>query len=206
MSTDEPRIYLVTPEDADATEMVAPLEAALSTGLVACLRLSLASQEESAWQRAADRLRAITDAHEVPLVLRDHFRLARALGLDGVHLADSRTPIRIVRKELGADRIVGAFAGASRHQGMGLAEAGADYVSFGPVGDVGVLGDGRRAEIDLLQWWAEMIETPVVAEGGVTVELAATLAGAADFVVPDAAIWREPDIAGAVRRYAQALG
>ncbi len=45
--------------------------------------------------------------------------------------------MRDVRKALGADRIVGAFAGASRHKGMTLAEAGADYVAFGPVGEAG---------------------------------------------------------------------
>ena len=38
-------------------------------------------------------------------------------------------------KALGADRIVGAFGGASKHTGMSLAEAGADYVSLGPIGE-----------------------------------------------------------------------
>ena len=33
-----------------------------------------------------------------------------------------------VRKALGADRIVGAWAGDSRHRAMSLAEAGADYL------------------------------------------------------------------------------
>ena len=205
MSREQPPIYLATPEDADADALIRPLEAALSTGLVACVRLSLASADEGAWQWAADRLRPVTEAHDVALVLRDHFRLARALGLDGVHLADARTSVRAARKELGADRIVGAFAGASRHQGMVLAEAGADYVSFGPIGEAGAFGDGTRAEADLFRWWAEMIEIPVIAEGGVTLAEAAALKGAADFVVPEPGIWREADIAGAVRRYSQAL-
>lgn len=205
MNEVRPSIYLVTPEDAAPDALLGPLEAALATGLVACLRLSLASSEEEAWRRAAESLRAVTDAHDVAFVVRDHFRLAVALGLDGVHLSDTRTPVRTARKELGEDRIVGAFAGSSRHQGMVVAEAGADYVSFGPVGNAGALGDGNRAGADVFAWWAEMIETPVVAEGGVTLAEATALKGSVDFVVPETGIWREADIAAAVRRYAEAL-
>ena len=111
----------------------------------------------------------------MPLVVADHFRLAPRLGLDGVHLTDGARQVRAARKALGADAIVGAFARASRHDGMTAAEIGADYVSFGPVGATG-LGDGSVAPLDLFAWWSEMIEVPVVAEGGLTPALAADLA------------------------------
>ena len=203
--SEQPSIYLVTPDDAEPEGLVPALGAALDTGLVACVRLSLASTDEDTWKRAADRLRAVTEPRDVALVVRDHFRLARAEALDGVHLSDGRVPLRRVRGELGPDRIIGAFAGAERHQGMVLAEAGADYVSLGPVGDAGALGDGTLAEPALFEWWAEMIEIPVVAEGGVTLEHAAALKGLADFIVPDAAVWQEPDIAAALNAYADAF-
>ena len=74
-----------------------------------------------------------------------HAMLAERYGLDGVHLTDGARSVRKIRKELGADPILGAFCAASRHDGMTAGEAGADYVSFGPVGDSG-LGDGTRAE------------------------------------------------------------
>ncbi len=190
MSTEQPPIYLVTPEHADPDRLIPALEAALDTGLVACVRLSLASTDEADWERMANRLSPVTLARDVALVVRDHFRLVPRLGLDGVHLSGGRTPLRRVRNELGDDRIVGGFAGAERHQGMVLAEAGADYVSVGPVGSVGALGDGSQAGLELFEWWSEMIETPVVAEGGVTLAHAAALKGLADFVAPGPAIWR----------------
>lgn len=203
--TDQPPIYLVTPDDAEPEALVPALEAALDTGAVACVRLSLASPDEEVWRRAADRIRRVTEPRDVALVVRDHFRLARAEALDGVHLSDGRVPLRRVRSELGPDRIIGAFGGAERHQGMVLAEAGADYVSFGPVGDAGALGDGSRAERALFEWWSEMIETPVVAEGGVTLAHAVALKGLADFIVPDLSIWQEPDIAASIGAYAEAF-
>ena len=84
--------------------------------------------------RAADALRPVAHARDVPLVVADHFRLAARLGLDGVHLSDGARQVRAARKALGKDAIVGAFARASRHDGLTAAEIGADYVSFGPVG------------------------------------------------------------------------
>lgn len=205
MSRDAASIYLATPEVFDPAELAPRLDAALATGHVACVRLTLASAEEAVWRAAADRLREVTEAHDVALVISGHYRLVAPLGLDGVHLPDGRTPLRTVREELGSERIVGAFAGASRHQGLVLAEAGADYVSFGPIGDPGTLGDGARAEQDLFEWWAEVIETPLVAEGAVGREEAARLAGLADFIVPEPGIWDEPDIAEALRSYAAAF-
>ena len=130
-------------------------------------------------------------ARDVPLVVNDHHRLVGRLGLDGVHLSDGARQVRAVRKALGQDAIVGAFAHVSRHEGLTAGEIGADYVSFGPVG-ASDLGDGITAPLDLFQWWSEMIEVPVVAEGGLTPDLAAALAGSADFIALGAEIWTAP--------------
>ncbi|HUF87433.1 MAG TPA: thiamine phosphate synthase [Thermohalobaculum sp.] len=201
------RLYLVTPARLDPEPFAALADRALATGLAACLRLDLGAAPEDSWRAAASALQPVAHAHDVALVIAEHYRLVEPLGLDGAHLAASRTPVREARKALGAERIVGAFAGASRHLAMTMAEAGADYVSLGPVGETGALGDGARAPDELFEWWAETIETPAVAEGGVTVEDAARLASWADFVVPDAGIWEAADgVETALARYAEALG
>ncbi len=174
------RLYLVSPPsfEPDLPDRIARL---LDGFDVACLRLALAAASEEAVARAADALRPVAHARDVPLVVADHFRLAKRLGLDGVHLSDGARQVRAARAELGRDAIVGAFARASRHDGLTAAEAGADYVSFGPAGATG-LGDGSVAPIDLFEWWSAMIEVPVVAEGGITPEVAAALAGTIDFI------------------------
>lgn len=201
------RLYLVTPAQIEPEPFAALTDRALTTGLVASVRLDLGPAPEAAWRTAAGALQPVAHAHDVALVIAEHYRLVEPLKLDGVHLGSSRTPVRAARKALGRDRIVGAFAGASRHLAMTVAEAGADYVSLGPVGDLGALGEGTRAEDDLFRWWAEMIETPVVAEGGVRPEDAARLAEWADFVVPELGVWEAPDgIEAALGRYAEALG
>jgi thiamine-phosphate pyrophosphorylase len=203
------RLYLVTPAPLDPEPFAQLLAGALATG-VACVRLDLGDAPEADWRVAVNHLMPVCHAADVPLVVAEHWRLVVPLGLDGVHLGPGlglgRTPIREVRKALGADRIVGASAGASRHRGMTLAEAGADYVAFGPVGETGLLGDEERAPDELFAWWSEMIETPSVAEGGVAQADATRLAASADFVVPDRRLWDDPDPVARLAAFAAALG
>ena len=100
--------------------------------------------------------------------------------------------LAVATEELGADAIIGAHCGSSRHEGMNAGEAGADYVSFGPVG-ASVLGNGEIAEAELFDWWSQMIELPVVAEGGLTPALVRALAPMTDFFAIGDEIWSASD-------------
>jgi len=182
------RFYLVTPPEPETGGFPERLGGLLDAFDVACVRLGAGPASEAGVMRAVEVLRPVCYARDVPLVLTDHFRLAASLGLDGVHLTDGARQVRAARKALGFDAIVGAHARASRHDGMTAAEIGADYVSFGPLTASG-LGDGTVAPVGLLEWWAEMIEVPLVAEGGLTPELAGTLAHAADFIALGEELW-----------------
>ncbi|MEM6490487.1 MAG: thiamine phosphate synthase, partial [Pseudomonadota bacterium] len=112
----------------------------------------------------ADAAALIALAHpaDVALLLADDADAARAGGFDGVHL--TLVPdgaVASARKKLGADAIVGAFCGLSRHMAMTAAEAGADYIAFGPFDDPAV----AAVAADHIAWWAETMEPPCVAWG-----------------------------------------
>lgn len=201
---DAARITLATPPRMALADIAARLPAALDGGAVACVRLDMAGADENDIRRAADTLRPICHERDIALIVSEHFRLAGPLGLDGAEVDGAKVRLRDARAEIGADRILGVRCGTSRHAGMTAAEAGADYVLFAPVVPAPGLGDGSRAEPDLFAWWAEMIETPVVAEGGVGPAEALALGADADFVVPDAAIW-EGDLPAALAALDRAL-
>lgn len=203
--TDRPQIYLVTPPEFDLDIFPGQLAAVLDQAEVACVRLALASRDEDRVARAADALREVAHARDVALVIEKHVLLVERLGLDGVHLTDGSRNVRNVRKDLGEDAIIGAFCGITRHEGIGAAEAGADYVSFGPVGET-PLGDGSRVDLELFQWWSEMIEVPVVAEGALTADLVAKLGPVTDFFGVGEEIWTAPDPAAALRVLLAPLG
>ncbi|WP_299892673.1 thiamine phosphate synthase [uncultured Ruegeria sp.] len=194
---EQPQIYLITPPTVALSTFPDQLARVLDGADIACIRLALAGNDEDTISRSADACREVAHARDVALVISNHVLLAQKLGLDGVHLDDAARSVRAARKELGPDAIVGSFCGTSSHDGMTAGEAGVDYVAFGPVGESS-LGDGTLAEKDLFQWWSEMIEVPVVAEGGLTPELIRDLSPCTDFFGIGDEIWSSDDPSGAL--------
>lgn len=200
---DAPQIYLVTPPEFDLGSFPEQLARVMGEVEIACLRLSLATRDEDRILRAADSVREVAHKVDVALVIDTHVVMAERLGLDGVHLLDGARTVRFARKTLGPDAIVGTYCRQSRHEGMSAAEAGADYVSFGPIS--GALGDGEVAEHELFTWWSEMIEVPVVAEGGLTTELVTQFAPVTDFFSVGEEIWSSEDPVAALRQIETAM-
>ncbi|KAA2316962.1 thiamine phosphate synthase [Pseudooceanicola sediminis] len=205
MSEDEqPQIYLISPPDFDLMDFPDRLAAVLDAREIACVRLALATHDEDRLCRAADALREVTHARDVALVIDRHILLAERMGLDGVHLEDGARSVRKARKALGPDAIIGAYCAASRHEGMNAGEAGCDYISFGPVTETALV-DGEVADTELFEWWSQMIELPVVAEGGLDPNIIALLAPVTDFFGIGDEIWREDDSVAALHRLTAAF-
>lgn len=206
MSDDQsPQIYLITPPEFELSTFTPRLSAVLDTHEIACLRLSMATKEEDRVARAADALRELAHARDIPLVIEAHVQLVERLGLDGVHLLNGARNLRNIRKDLGADAIIGADCGNSRHDGLNAGEAGADYVSFGPVRET-ALGTNAPAEHDLFAWWSEVIEVPVVAEGALDVQSIAAFAPVTDFFAIGEEIWSTEDAAATLGTLIAAIG
>ncbi|TDT77709.1 thiamine-phosphate pyrophosphorylase [Litoreibacter halocynthiae] len=200
-----PQVYLITPPEFELSSFPDTLSRVLDSCEIACLRLSLATKDEDKIARAADLIREQAHARDIPLVIDSHFLLVERLGLDGVHLLDGARSVRYVRKEIGPDAVIGAFCGPSRHEGMSAGESGADYVSLGPIGET-VLGDGQIAETEAFEWWSQMIELPIVAEGAVNIAAIERLAPYTDFFAIGEEIWREDDPSAALKALLAPLG
>ncbi|MAM61265.1 thiamine phosphate synthase [Maritimibacter sp. UBA3975] len=201
--TDLPQLYLVTPPQVELSTFPDQLARTLDAVEIACLRLELATRDEDAIARAADACREVAHARDVAFVITDHVLMVERLGLDGVHFTDGARHVRKTRKDLGKDAIVGAFCAASRHDGLTAGEQGADYVSFGPVGTTG-LGDGTAAERELFDWWSQMIEVPVVAEGALTEAVVRDFSPVTDFFSLGEEIWTAEDPVAALTALAAA--
>lgn len=202
--TEQPQISLIAPPEFELSRFLPLLARVLDGNDVACIRLALSTTDEDTLSRAADAVREVAHARDIALMIERHVQMVERLGLDGVHLTDGARSVRKIRKNFGADTIIGAFCGTSRHDGMTAGEAGADYVAFGPVAPT-PLGDGTHVDPDLFAWWSEMIEVPVVAEGALTPHHIRALATVTDFFAIGPEIWSDDDPDRALKTLVSAI-
>ncbi len=104
----------------------------------------------------------------VTLIVNDRVDVAIAAGADGVHLGHDDFPIRLARKLLGENRIIGGSAATLEEAQKCLAE-GADYIGFGPVYPTTSKADaGPVTGIKLLKHAVGIISLPIIAIGGLS--------------------------------------
>ena len=201
------RLYLVTPPALEPAAFAVRLAEALDAGDVACVQLRLKDCPDDAVRRACDALRPVAQERDVAFILNDHPALAREMGCDGVHVGQKDTPYAKARQIVGKDAIVGVTCHDSRHLAMEAGEAGADYVAFGAFFPTTTKDAEYHAAPDLLAWWAEMMEIPCVAIGGITPENCGPLVRAgADFLAVVGGVWNHPQgPGGAVKAYNRAI-
>ena len=173
------------------------MAAALDAGDVAAVQLRLKDIAEDELQREIDRLRPIAQSRDVAFLLNDRPELAAQQGCDGAHVGQTDMKAAQARKILG-DLTLGVTCHNSRHLAMQAAEDGADYVAFGAFYPTTSKQPPAMAEIETLRWWAELMEIPCTAIGGITAANCAPLVQAgADFLAVIGAVWNHPEGAAA---------
>ncbi len=187
------RVYLITPPALEIATFADTLASALDAGDVAAVQLRLKDADDDVLRRAIDALRPVVQARGVAFLMNDRPDLAVAHGCDGAHVGQSDTAAAVARKLLG-DLTMGVTCHDSRHLALEAAEAGADYVAFGAFFPTTTKEVTTPADIETLRWWAEVMEVPVVAIGGIMAANCAPLVQAgADFLAVVGAVWNHPD-------------
>jgi thiamine monophosphate synthase len=143
------RLFVRLPAGA---EFKRALDSALSDPNAASLLLPAALPADQAARAAVRQIQA-TDR---PALVTDDLDLRATLEADGVHLTDP-SRVKAARAKLGDGLVLGAECPLERHACMVAAEDGADYVA------VHVTAENREAAEALLEWWFEMMTTPIVA-------------------------------------------
>lgn len=150
------------------------------------------------------RLRELTAARDVALLVENDAERAELIGADGLHLPPDVARYRQARARLGERAIIGVGCIESRHDAMVMAELGADYIAFGARPATNGAGLDRQAE--LIDWWSEIFVVPSAAFDVETPEAAARLASlGADFVAPAATLWQSDTALARIGSIAAAL-
>ena len=192
------RLYLILPADLTRAGALPPLiEELIDAGDVACVECDVAGLSDNDRRFFVDRVRPAVQDRQAAFLLVDDAAMARDHRCDGVRCSPAAA-VAGARRMLGANGVVGASIGRSRHDGMLAGEAGADFVMIEP---------DRGQDDDLLAWWSELMELPAVASGVDREDrVVAAVEAGAEFVAVGDLIWSALDgpVAG-LRRVRQAI-
>jgi len=89
-----------------------------------------------------------------------------AVGAYGVHLPETDIPVTEARRLLGADRLIGRSV-HSVDSARAAAQAGADYLVFGPIYETASHPGHEPVGIESLREVCAAVKVPVLAIGGV---------------------------------------
>ncbi len=124
----------------------------------------------------AVKLRALTDKHNMKLVINDDVTLAVACGADGVHLGQEDLPIEAAR--LIAPHLTIGLSTHSRAQVELATHLPIDYLAIGPVFPTTSKENPEFCEgVSLLSWARTQTSLPIVAIGGVNAQNIAAVKG-----------------------------
>lgn len=170
------RLYLVTDRSwLRGRTLESQVEQAILGG-VSLVQLREKHASETDFLALAQRVKAVTDRHHVPLIINDSIGVALAAGAAGVHLGQGDGDIRLAREKLGEDKIIGVSA-HNPEEATAAYGAGADYLGAGAAFGSSTKGDAGRISLETLARVAGSVPIPVVAIGGIDENNAPALCG-----------------------------
>ncbi len=176
-----PRLYLITPAIAETRAFIAPFEAALAAGDVACVLLRTAEAV------VVPRLAPIAQRRGIACLVDDP-RLAASSDCDGVHVHGVGAALEAALATMKPQRIVGVGDLVSRDDAMSAGEAGVDYLMFGAPDKARDFAEIRER----IAWWAEIFNPSCVGYARSLDEVAPLARAGADFVALCELAWDDP--------------
>lgn len=159
-------LYLVTDRELMSCETVEEcVERAIMGGAsVVQLREKNCSSREL--YELALRVRKVTAAYKVPLIINDRLDICLAADADGVHLGQQDIPCAQARKILGNAKIIGVSA-ALPEEAIQAQRDGADYLGVGAVFPTSTKVNTRPVELETIRKIRAAVTIPFVVIGGV---------------------------------------
>ena len=136
----------------------------------------------------AQKLRDLCTEHNVLFIMNDYLDLAIASDADGLHLGQNDLPIKVARKLLPRDKILGCST-TTVDQAITAESEGADYIAAGSIYPTSSKETAKVIGLARLLQIRQAISLPLLAIGGITKDnTTEVLAAGADSVAVISAI------------------
>jgi len=198
-------IYLVTDRGILQGRDLLDAVAEAIEGGVTLIQLREKDVSSREFYQIALKVKELAHSREVPLLINDRLDIALAVDADGLHIGQEDLPLKVARKLLGPDKILGLSVSTVEDAVQGERE-GADYLGAGAVYPT-TSKDVSEAPIgpDGLKKIKEAVSIPVVGIGGINLfNIEEVKRTGVDGVAVISAIMGAPDIKDAARKLADA--
>ncbi len=166
MGTTDYTLYLVTDRNLMSCDTVEESVRQAAEGGVTVVQLREKQATSREFYEQAVRVKAVTDAYGIPLIINDRVDIAMAVDAAGVHLGQKDMPCSIARRILGPDKIIGVSA-ALPEEALQAKADGASYLGVGAVFQTGTKQDTRPVTKERLAQIRAAVDLPIVIIGGV---------------------------------------
>lgn len=161
----DPTLYFVTDSTGwEETAFLRVVDSACAGG-VSLVQLREKEKGGAAYLRLAQKVKLITDAYQIPLVIDDRVDVALACGAAGVHVGKLDLPVAAARDLMGEQAIVGATAKTPEQARDAIAQ-GASYLGVGAIYPTTTKVVTVITEVSTLNEICALSPAPVVAIGG----------------------------------------
>ena len=169
MNREALRLYLVTNRYQDSVEsFLEKVETACRSG-VTIVQLREKNLTTNQYYQLAKKVKEITDAYQVPLIIDDRLDVCIAVDAAGLHIGDDELPVSVARQVLGPEKILGVTAKTVK-RALEAEEGGADYLGTGAIFPTTTKENAPITLISTLKTICQTVAIPVVAIGGLTSE------------------------------------
>ncbi len=148
----------------------------------------------------AQQLKNLCSEQAVLFIMNDYLDLALAAGADGLHLGQKDLPIKVARKLLPIDKILGCSV-TTVDQAIAAESGGADYIAVGSIYPTSSKEMAKVVGLERLRQIRQVVSLPLVAIGGINKDnVAEVVAAGAESVAVIGAILQADDIEEAARQ------
>lgn len=195
------RLYGIIDLGYVSAEKVERVAAQMCEGGVDIIQLRAKGHDEHFIEELANRIQPILSAAGVPFIINDHPELVPSVGADGAHVGQDDLAVADARWRAGralAGEVPLPIIGKSTHsveQAVAAAEAGADYIGFGPLFPTPTKAGRPAIGLADIARVHELVKIPIFCIGGIKLgNLPEVLAAGARRVVIVSGILQSPDI------------